>query len=98
MWPMRTFYAVTLFCFILGMLIVAFHAPWTSTPAGSLEMHNALGYAPAWSAQFSGIPGARVDTGGIGLLAGVVAFFSIVIGASAYFFRSKRGGEKDLME
>jgi hypothetical protein len=32
------------------------------------------------------------------ILAVVVAFFSIVIGGSTYFFRSKRTGGKDLME
>jgi uncharacterized protein YneF (UPF0154 family) len=34
----------------------------------------------------------------MGILAVVVAFFSIVIGGSAYFFRSRRTGRKDLME
>jgi len=34
----------------------------------------------------------------MGILAVVVAFFSVVIGGSAYFFRSKRTGGKDLME
>ena len=95
---MKTFYSVTLLCFILGMLIVSFHAPWTSTPAGSPDVHNLLGYAPVWSSQFSGVPGSRMDTGGVALLAGVVAFFSVVLGGSAYFFRGKRTGEKDLME
>ena len=95
---MKTFYAVTLICFALGMLIVCFHAPWTTTPAGSSAAHTFLGYAPVWSTQFTGIPGARVDSGGVALLAGVVAFFSIVLGACAYFFRGKRTGEKDLME
>ena len=95
---MKTFYTVTLLCFILGMLIVSFHAPWTSTPAGSPDVHNLLGYAPAWSSQFSGVSGARADTSGIALLSGVVGFFSVVLGGSAYFFRGKRTGEKDLME
>jgi hypothetical protein len=39
----------------------------------------------------------RIDIGPIIFLAGVV-FFSIVIGGSAYFFRSKRTGQKDLMD
>ena len=95
---MKTFYGVTLVCFIIGMLIVCLHAPWTTTPAGSAATHSFAGYAPVWSTQFSGVPGARVDVGGVALLAGVVAFFSIVLGGCAYFFRSKRTGEKDLME
>ncbi len=93
---MKTFYNVTLFFFVLGMVIVCFYAPWTPTPAGSAYTHVDLGYAPVWSAKFAGVPGARVDWGGFTLLAGVVGFFSIVIGAAAYFFRGKRGPEKDL--
>lgn len=95
---MKTFYGVALLCFLLGMLIVCFYAPWTSTPAGSPGTHSSLGFAPVWSTQFTSVPGARIDGGGIGILTAVVAFFSIVIGASAYFFRGKRTGEKDLME
>jgi hypothetical protein len=34
----------------------------------------------------------------MGMLAVVVAFLSIVIGGSAYFFRGKRTGGKDLMQ
>ena len=95
---MKTFYGVTLFCFVVGMLIVCIHGPWTSTPAGSPGAHSSLGYAPVWSTQFASVPGAHIDVGAIGILTAVVAFFSIVIGASAYFFRDKRTGEKDLME
>jgi hypothetical protein len=36
-----------------------------------------------------------VDLGAFAMLAGVVAFFAIVIGASAYFFRNKRGAERE---
>jgi len=32
------------------------------------------------------------------ILAGVVAFFAIVIGAAAYFFRAKRGSEREDVE
>ena len=91
---MKTFYGVMLFCFVVGMLIVCFYAPWTSTPAGSPGAHSSLGYAPVWSTQFAGAPGAHVDGGAIGILAAVVAFFSIVIGGSAYFFRGRRTDEK----
>jgi hypothetical protein len=93
---MKTFYNVALFFFVLGLVIVACYAPWTSTPAGSPYTHVVLGYAPIWSGKFLNVPGARVDWGGFALLAGGVGFFSIVIGASAYFFRGKRGPEKDL--
>ena len=65
---------------------------------GNDFMHQSLGYAPVWSAKFAGVPGARVDGGAFAILAGVVGFFSIVIGAVAYFFRGKRGPEKDLDE
>jgi hypothetical protein len=95
---MKTFYNVTLFCFALGIVILCFYAPWTPTPAGSPYTHVALGYAPVWSAKFANVPGARVDWGGFTLIAGAVGFFSIVIGAAAYFFRGKRGPEKDLDE
>ncbi len=94
---MKTFYQVALFCFAVGMLIVAAHAPWTTTPPGSTSPHSSLGFAPAWSTQFANIPGARVDTTGVAILALIIAFFSIVIGGSAYFFRNKNRGEKDLM-
>ena len=93
---MKTFYNVTLVCFALGLVIILFYAPWTSTPAGSPYTHVALGYAPVASEKFANVPGARVDWGGFTLMAGGVGFFAIVIGASAYFFRDKRGPEKDL--
>jgi hypothetical protein len=96
--PMKTFNGVTLLCFFVGMLIVCFYAPWTSTSGGSSGAHSSLGLAPVWSTQFLGVPGARVDVGYMGILAVVVAFFSIVIGGSAYFFRSKRTGGKDSMD
>jgi hypothetical protein len=93
---MKTFYNVTLLCFALGLVILLFYAPWTSTPPGSPYTHVVLGYAPVWSVKFANMPGARVDWGGFTLMAGGVGFFAIVIGASAYFFRDKRGPEKDL--
>jgi hypothetical protein len=95
---MKTFYGVTLFCFVVGMLFVCYYAPWTSPYAGITGAHSSLGSAPVWSARFTSIPGARIDRGGIGILMVMVAFFSIVIGGSAYFFRGKRTGEKDLMQ
>jgi len=93
---MKTFYNVTLFFFAFGMVILCVYAPWTPTPAGSPYSHTALGYAPVWSSKFAAVPGARVDWGGFTLIAGAVGFFAIVIGAAAYFFRDKRGPEKDL--
>lgn len=93
---MKTFYNVTLGCFVLGVVILLFCAPWTLTPAGSPYTHVVLGYAPVGSERFTNVPGARVDWGAFALMAGGVGFFSIVIGASAYFFRDKRGPEKDL--
>jgi hypothetical protein len=93
---MKTFYNVTLVCFALGLLILLFNAPWTLTPSGSGYTHVMLGYAAIGSRKFGNVPGARVDWGGFTLMAGGVGFFAIVIGASAYFFREKRGPEKDL--
>jgi hypothetical protein len=93
---MKTFYNVTLVCFALGLAIILFYAPWTLTPVGSPYTHVVLGYAPIGSEKFTNVPGARVDWGGFALMAGGVGFFAIVIGASAYFFRDKRGPEKDL--
>ena len=95
---MKTFYNVTLLCFALGLAGLLFRAPWTMTPAGSAYTHVVLGYAAVGSRQFANVPGARVDWGAFTLMAGGVGFFSIVLGASAYFFRAKRGPEKDLDE
>ncbi|HEX3119774.1 MAG TPA: hypothetical protein VHP80_11825 [Candidatus Acidoferrum sp.] len=93
---MKNFYNVTLLCFALGVAGLLFRAPWTMTPAGSAYTHVVLGYAPVASEKFANVPGARVDWGAVTLMAGGVGFLSIVIGASAYFFRAKRGPEKDL--
>jgi len=92
---MGTFYRVTAVLFLLGLAIISFVAPWTSTPVTASGPRNLLGYAPVWSRSFSAVPGARVDYGGFAILACVVAFFAIVIGASAYFFRTKRGNERE---
>jgi len=93
---MRTFYNTTLLCFALGLAGLLFRAPWTLTPAGSAYTHVVLGYAPVGSGRFANVPGARVDWGAFTLMAGGVGFIAIVIGGSAYFFRDKRGPEKDL--
>lgn len=93
---MKTFYSVTFFTFLVGMAVLCFFAPWTSTPTGTSGVHDSLGYAAIWSQRFAAVPGARVDSGAFAIIAGVVAFFAIVIGAVAYFFRDKRGPEKDL--
>jgi hypothetical protein len=93
---MKTFYNVTLACFVIGVLFLMLDAPWTLTPAGSAYTHVVLGYAAIGSQKFMNVPGARVDWGAFTLMAGGVGFISIVIGASAYFFRGKRGPEKDL--
>jgi hypothetical protein len=79
----------------LGWPFSAFFAPWTSTPAGSSAAHDSLGYAAIWSQQFAAVAGARVDWGVFAILTGVVAFFAVVIAASAYFFRNKRGSERE---
>jgi hypothetical protein len=91
---MKTFYRVTLIAFLIGLAILACFAPWTTTPPNSQDAHNALAYAPVWSQQFASVPGARIDAGAFALLAGAAAFFSIVIGASAFFFRDDRGSER----
>jgi hypothetical protein len=92
---MQTFYRVAGVLFVLGLAIISFFAPWTSTPVTTSGPRNLLGYAPLWSGIYSTQPGARVDYGGFAILACVVAFFAIVIGASAYFFRNKRGSERE---
>ena len=83
------------FAFLIGMAILCCFAPWTPTPPGSSAAHDSLGYAAIWSHRFATIAGARVDWGAFAILAGVVAFFAIVIAASAYFFRNKRGSERE---
>jgi hypothetical protein len=92
---MKIFQTVALFAFLIGMAILCFFAPWTSTPADSSAAHDSLGYAAIWSQHFATVPGARVDWGAFALLAGVVAFFAVVIAAGAYFFRNKRGSERE---
>jgi hypothetical protein len=91
---MKTFYRVTLVAFLIGLALLACFAPWTTTPPDTPAAHNALAYAPIWSQEFTTVPGARIDPGAFALLAGALAFFSIVIGASAFFFRDDRGSER----
>ena len=92
---MKTFYNVTLICFTVGVMVLLFYAPWTLTPVGSAYTHVVLGYAAIGSRKFMNVPGARVDWAAFTLMAGGVGFISIVIGASAYFFRAKLEPERD---
>ena len=92
---MKVFQSIGVYVFLIGMAILCFFAPWTSTPVGSSAPHDSLGYAAIWSQRFATIAGARVDWGAFAILAGVVAFFAVVIGATAYFFRGKRGSERE---
>jgi hypothetical protein len=92
---MKIFQSVGFFAFMIGMAILCFFAPWTSTPAGNSAAHDSLGYSAIWSQRFATVAGARVDWGAFAILAGVVAFFAIVIAAVAYFFRNKRGSERE---
>jgi hypothetical protein len=92
---MKTLFRVTFVAFWIGLALLCFFAPWTTTPAGSTEQHNLLGYAAIWTHQFAAVPGARVDPGAFAMLAGVVLFFAIAVGGSAYFFRNKRGSERE---
>lgn len=92
---MKTLFSVTLFSFLVGLAILCCVAPWTTTPAGSSGVHDSLGYAAIWSQRYAALPGARVDSGAFAMLSGVVLFFAIVIGAAAYFFRNKRGSERE---
>ncbi|HXJ04896.1 MAG TPA: hypothetical protein VNH65_07345 [Candidatus Acidoferrum sp.] len=92
---MKTLFSVTFFAFLVGLALLSCFAPWTTTPAGSSAAHDSLGYAAIWSRHYAAVPGARVDPGAFAMLAGVVAFFAIVIGGSAYFFRNKRGAERE---
>ena len=92
---MKTLFNVTFFSFLIGMVILCCFAPWTTTPVGSAAAHDSLGYAAIWSTRFGAVAGARGDPGAFALLAGVVLFFAVVIGAGAYFFRGKRGAERE---
>jgi hypothetical protein len=92
---MKTFYNVTSFTLMIGLAILCCFAPWTSTPARSPAAHDSLGYAAIWSQRFATVAAARVDLGAFTILAAVVAFFAIVIGGAAYFFRTKRGSERE---
>jgi hypothetical protein len=88
---MKTFYRVTLLAFVIGFALLCCFVPWI---VGSSLAHNSVGYAPLWSQRFSAIPGAQVDYGAFAMLAGTLAFLSIVIGAAAFFFRDHRGSER----
>jgi hypothetical protein len=92
---MKTFYRVTLLVLVIGLAVLCSFAPWTSAPPDSAAPHNSLGFAAVWSQQFAAVPGARLDLGAFAILAVVVGFFSVVIGAAAYFFRGKRGSERE---
>jgi hypothetical protein len=92
---MKTLFSVTFFSFLIGMGFLCCFAPWTTTPAGSAAEHDSLGYAAIWSSRYGAVAGARVDPGAFAMLAGVVFFFAIVIGAGAYFFRGRRGAERE---
>jgi hypothetical protein len=92
---MKVFQNVGFFVFLLGMAILCSFAPWTSTPSGSSAAHDSLGYAAIWSQRFTTVAGARVDWGAFAIMAGVVVFFAIVIAAATYFFRNKRGSERE---
>lgn len=92
---MKIFQNVGFFAFLIGMAILCFFAPWTSTPAGSPAAHDLLGYTAIWSQKFASVAGARVDWGAYAILGGVVGFFAIVFAAAAYFFRNKRGSERE---
>jgi hypothetical protein len=92
---MKTFQVVGTVAFLIGLGVLCFFAPWTTTPAGSPGVHTSLGYAAIWSQTFAAVAGARVDLGAFAILVGVVVFFAIVVAASAYFFRNKRGAERE---
>lgn len=88
---MKTFYRVTFLAFAIGLAILCCDAPWT---APSSAPNGALTYAPLWSHTARAIPAAQIDTAAFLLLTGVVAFFAVVIGGAAYFFRDNRGRER----
>jgi hypothetical protein len=92
---MKTFYKVTFFALLIGLGALCCFAPWTATPAASPGTRDSLGYAAIWSQRFAAVAGARVDPGAFAILAGVAAFFAVVIGGTAYFFRTKRGAERE---
>ena len=92
---MKTLFSVTFFSFLIGLAVLCCFAPWTTTPAGSSAAHDSLGYAAIWSHRFAALPRARVDPGAFAMLSGVIFFFAIAIGGSAYFFRNKRGSERE---
>jgi hypothetical protein len=87
---MKALFSVTFFSFLIRVGLLCCFAPWTTARAGSAAAHDSLGYAAIWSSRFGAVPGARVDPGAFAMLAGVVLFFAMVIGASAYFPRAER--------
>ena len=89
---MNRFFHVTFSLMAIGILILCVYAPWTQPERDSPNLHQTIGYAPVWSKTFAQIPAAHVDwSGAFAAYAGGIAFFSIVLGAVAYFFREKRG-------
>jgi Na+/H+-dicarboxylate symporter len=89
---MHRFYYVTFALMIIGLLILSVYAPWTQPERNSSNVHQTIGYAPVWSKAYAQIPAAHVDwSGAFAAYAAGIVFFSIVLGAIAYFFREKRG-------
>lgn len=77
---------------IAGLLLLCIYAPWTQPEQDSPNLHQTIGYAPVWSSSFAQIPAAHVDwSGAFAAYAAAIVFFSIVLGAIAYFFREQRG-------
>jgi hypothetical protein len=89
---MKRFFYVTFSLMIPGLLILCAYAPWTQPETRTQNLHQTIGYAPVWSRTYANIPAAHVDwNGAFAAYAGAIIFFSIVLGAIAYFFREKRG-------
>jgi hypothetical protein len=89
---MKRFFYVTFGLMIAGLLLLCCYAPWTQPETAGANLHQTIGYAPVWSKTYANIPAAHVDwNGAFAAYAGGIVFFSIVLGAIAYFFREKRG-------
>jgi len=95
---MKTLYSVTSFALLIGLAILCCFAPWTTTPVGSPAAHDSLGYASHLVAAVCSGRRSPVDPGAFMILAGVVAFFAIVIGAAAYFFPASAARKEKMFE
>jgi ABC-type multidrug transport system permease subunit len=69
---------------LIGMGLLCYSTPWQQVDSNDGGIYQTLGYAPVWSHEFSGIPGAQVDSDQFALYAIVILVVAVVAGLCAY--------------